>query len=84
MSVDVVVVPEDPDIVLNLNREGVFEYLTGLGYIVTRNAIKEAIRRRELKPDRVGGRNLYSRRKARAWIHSREQAGHYHAPDEAK
>jgi hypothetical protein len=65
----------DPDLIPNLNKEGVFQYLTGEGYIVTRNAIKEAVLRRELKPVRIGNRNLFSRERARAWVDSREQCG---------
>jgi hypothetical protein len=63
------VVPEDPDIIPNLNRDGVFEYLTGLGYVVTRNAVKEAAASGRLETRRVGHRNLHSRADARKWIH---------------
>jgi hypothetical protein len=71
----------DPDIVPNLNKEGVFQYLTSEGYLVTRNAIKEAVLRRELRPVRVGRCNLFARDTARAWVHGRVQDGIYRAPE---
>lgn len=71
----------DPDLIPNLNKEGVFQYLTGEGYIVTRWAVEQAVRRRELKPVRIGRRNLFSRAKARAWVDSREQSGIYRSPE---
>ena len=71
----------DPIDVTNLNQDGVFEYLAGEGFPVTRRMIKWAVLRRELIPVRLGRGNYWSRRDALQWIESRRQPGVYRAPE---
>jgi len=47
---------------------------------VTRRAIKIAVVRREIKPTRIGLKNLFSKRDGWDWLASRKQDGIYHAP----
>jgi hypothetical protein len=69
--------------VTNLSEDGVFEYLLGQGYPVTRRMIKYAFLRREVVPVRLGVGNYVSRQDALDWVESRRQPGNYHAPEAA-
>jgi hypothetical protein len=71
----------DPDVVPNLNKEGVFQYLTEQGYIVTRWAVKMAVINHRISRHSISGRLLFSRKNARAWIDSLEQPAEQHAPE---
>lgn len=71
----------DPDHITNLNQEGVYQYLSGLGYPVTRRMIKYAVLRRELIAVRLGRGNFWSRADSRSWVESRRQPGVYRAPE---
>lgn len=72
---------DDPNEVVNLNREQLFLKLRELGYPVTRFMLRQAVERRQLKPYRLGGGNYYSVNDGLRWIASRRQDGHYRAPE---
>ena len=79
--VDDVVV--DPNTIPNKNQEDSFQLLRRLGIPVTRNMIKHAVLRRELRPVRLGNGNFFSTNDLLAWIESRRQDGVYSVAESA-
>ncbi len=63
----------DPLDIPNLTETEVFQYLLNeLRIPVTRNVIKWAVLNREIKPTRIGKKNLFSRRDAQNWVAARQ------------
>lgn len=58
----------------NLNEQELWEYLHyELSIPVPRRTVKHAVINRELVPTRLGGKNLFSRADAHAWLEDRRQ-----------
>ncbi|ORB29593.1 hypothetical protein [Mycolicibacterium parafortuitum] len=66
----------------NLTEQELFEYLfLDLDLPVTRRSVKEAVKRREIRPTRLGNGNYFSKRDGLDWVKSRKQSGVYRAPE---
>ena len=66
----------------NLTEQELFEYLyLDLDLPVTRRSVKEAVKRREIQPTRLGNGNYFSKRDGLDWVKSRKQSGVYRAPE---
>ncbi|WP_370499885.1 hypothetical protein NWT09_24090 [Mycolicibacterium sp. jd] len=65
----------------NLTEQDLYEYLyLDLDLPVTRRSVKEAVKRREIQPTRLGNGNYFSKRDGLDWVKSRKQSGTYRAP----
>lgn len=66
----------------NLTEQDLYEYLyLDLDLPVTRRSVKEAVKRREIRPTRLGNGNYFSKRDGLDWVKSRKQSGVYRAPE---
>lgn len=64
----------------NLTEQDLYEYLyLDLDLPVTRRSVKEAVKRREIQPTRLGNGNYFSKRDGLDWVKSRKQSGTYRA-----
>lgn len=61
-----------------------YEYLRyDEGLPVTLSGVREAVRRREIHPTRIGRGNFFSQKDGWDWIKSRKQPGTYSVPKTA-
>jgi hypothetical protein len=68
----------------NMTMEELYEYLHyDEDLPVTLSAVREAVRRREIQPTRIGRGNFFSQKDGWDFIRSRKQPGNYSVPKSA-